>query len=153
VRAPSNRKRRSSRVFNSLRLTGSDRLFDKLRSAGNRRIVRKGTFNLRRDIKFRTSSPIASHSNNREKDQKEAGRGAKDVRFSSAPCSADEDKAGFDALTYRSMKPVIVGTAGHIDHGKTSLVKALTGTNTDRLKEEQERGITIELGYAFLDET
>jgi len=50
------------------------------------------------------------------------------------------------------MKPVIVGTAGHIDHGKTSLVKALTGTNTDRLKEEQERGITIELGYAFLDE-
>jgi selenocysteine-specific elongation factor len=48
------------------------------------------------------------------------------------------------------MKPVIVGTAGHIDHGKTALVKALTGTNTDRLKEEQERGITIELGYAFL---
>jgi selenocysteine-specific elongation factor len=50
------------------------------------------------------------------------------------------------------MKPVIIGTAGHIDHGKTALVKALTGTNTDRLKEEQERGITIELGYAFLDE-
>lgn len=50
------------------------------------------------------------------------------------------------------MKPVIIGTAGHIDHGKTSLVKALTGTNTDRLKEEQERGITIELGYAFLGE-
>jgi selenocysteine-specific elongation factor len=48
------------------------------------------------------------------------------------------------------MQPVIIGTAGHIDHGKTALVKALTGTNTDRLKEEQERGITIELGYAFL---
>jgi selenocysteine-specific elongation factor len=50
------------------------------------------------------------------------------------------------------MNPVIIGTAGHIDHGKTALVKALTGTNTDRLKEEQERGITIELGYAFLTE-
>jgi selenocysteine-specific elongation factor len=48
------------------------------------------------------------------------------------------------------MRPVILGTAGHIDHGKTALVKALTGTDTDRLKEEQERGITIELGYAFL---
>lgn len=45
----------------------------------------------------------------------------------------------------------IVGTAGHIDHGKTSLVKALTGQNTDRLKEEQERGISIELGFAHLD--
>jgi selenocysteine-specific elongation factor len=43
-----------------------------------------------------------------------------------------------------------MGTAGHIDHGKTSLIKALTGTNTDRLKEEQQRGITIELGFASL---
>ncbi len=50
------------------------------------------------------------------------------------------------------MRPVILGTAGHIDHGKTALVKALTGTDTDRLKEEQSRGITIELGYAFLNE-
>jgi selenocysteine-specific elongation factor len=50
------------------------------------------------------------------------------------------------------MRPVILGTAGHIDHGKTALVKALTGTDTDRLKEEKERGITIELGYAFLTE-
>lgn len=49
------------------------------------------------------------------------------------------------------MKELILGTAGHIDHGKTSLVKALTGTNTDRLKEEQKRGITIELGFASLD--
>ncbi len=49
------------------------------------------------------------------------------------------------------MKPIILGTAGHIDHGKTSLIKALTGTNTDRLKEEQLRGITIELGFAALD--
>lgn len=45
---------------------------------------------------------------------------------------------------------VILGTAGHIDHGKSSLVKALTGTDPDRLKEEKERGITIELGFADL---
>ncbi len=45
----------------------------------------------------------------------------------------------------------ILGTAGHIDHGKTSLVKALTGIDTDRLKEEKKRGITIELGFAYLD--
>ncbi|TYP57579.1 selenocysteine-specific translation elongation factor [Thermosediminibacter litoriperuensis] len=48
------------------------------------------------------------------------------------------------------MSNVIVGTAGHIDHGKTTLIKALTGINTDRLKEEQERGITIDLGFAYL---
>ena len=46
---------------------------------------------------------------------------------------------------------LILGTAGHIDHGKTSLIEALTGTETDRLPEEKKRGITIELGYAFLD--
>ena len=46
---------------------------------------------------------------------------------------------------------LILGTAGHIDHGKTSLIGALTGTNTDRLPEEKKRGITIELGYAHLD--
>jgi len=49
------------------------------------------------------------------------------------------------------MKHVILGTAGHIDHGKTAFVKALTGIDTDRLKEEKERGITIELGFTFLD--
>lgn len=49
------------------------------------------------------------------------------------------------------MKPIILGTAGHIDHGKTSLIKALTGIDTDRLKEEKERGITIELGFAHLE--
>lgn len=48
------------------------------------------------------------------------------------------------------MKHVIVGTAGHIDHGKTALIKAITGTDTDRLKEEQQRGITIDIGFAFL---
>jgi selenocysteine-specific elongation factor len=47
--------------------------------------------------------------------------------------------------------PYIVGTAGHIDHGKTSLVKALTGQDTDRLKEEKDRGISIDLGFAHLD--
>src|SRR5687768_17753770 len=46
--------------------------------------------------------------------------------------------------------PFIIGTAGHIDHGKTSLIKALTGTDTDRLKEEKERGISIDLGFAQL---
>ncbi len=49
-------------------------------------------------------------------------------------------------------KSVIVGTAGHIDHGKSSLVQALTGTHPDRLAEEKRRGITIDLGFAFLEE-
>jgi selenocysteine-specific elongation factor len=49
------------------------------------------------------------------------------------------------------LKQIILGTAGHIDHGKTSLIKAVTGVNTDRLKEEKLRGITIELGFASLE--
>jgi selenocysteine-specific elongation factor len=49
------------------------------------------------------------------------------------------------------MKNFIIGTAGHIDHGKTELIKALTGVDTDRLQEEKERGISIELGFAELD--
>ena len=49
------------------------------------------------------------------------------------------------------MKHIIIGTAGHIDHGKTTLIRALTGRNTDRLKEEQDRGITIELGFTWFD--
>src|SRR5512144_1158115 len=48
------------------------------------------------------------------------------------------------------MKRIVLGTAGHIDHGKTALVKALTGVDTDRLREEKRRGITIELGFAHL---
>lgn len=48
------------------------------------------------------------------------------------------------------MKHVVIGTAGHVDHGKTWLTKALTGTDTDRLKEERERGITIDIGFAQL---
>lgn len=49
------------------------------------------------------------------------------------------------------MRYIILGTAGHIDHGKSALVKALTGTDPDRLKEEKERGITIDLGFANMD--
>src|SRR6202789_728711 len=49
------------------------------------------------------------------------------------------------------MKNIIIGTAGHIDHGKTALVRALTGIDTDRLPEEKRRGITIDLGFASLD--
>lgn len=49
------------------------------------------------------------------------------------------------------MKNVIIGTAGHIDHGKTTLIKALTGRDTDRLKEEKERGISIDLGFTYFD--
>ena len=50
------------------------------------------------------------------------------------------------------MNPVVIGTAGHIDHGKTTLVEALTGTNTDTLAQEKQRGITIDLGFAYLNE-
>ncbi|HPP31066.1 MAG TPA: selenocysteine-specific translation elongation factor [Soehngenia sp.] len=49
------------------------------------------------------------------------------------------------------MNHIIIGTAGHIDHGKTTLIKALTGRETDRLKEEKERGISIELGFTYFD--
>ena len=51
------------------------------------------------------------------------------------------------------MSQIVVGTAGHIDHGKTALVKALTGTDTDSLSEEKSRGMTIDLGFAYLDQT
>src|SRR5215471_7665359 len=49
------------------------------------------------------------------------------------------------------MKSIIAGTAGHIDHGKTALVKALTGIDADRLEEEKRRGITIDLGFAYME--
>ena len=49
------------------------------------------------------------------------------------------------------MRRIVLGTAGHIDHGKTALIKALTGVDTDRLKEEKERGISIDLGFTRLD--
>src|SRR5215469_3014062 len=47
------------------------------------------------------------------------------------------------------IRSIVVGTAGHIDHGKTALVKRLTGTDTDRLPEEKKRGISIDLGFAY----
>src|SRR5579862_2057761 len=50
-----------------------------------------------------------------------------------------------------SVRSVVVGTAGHIDHGKTALVRALTGVDPDRLPEEKRRGITIDLGFAAMD--
>ncbi|MDG2267276.1 MAG: GTP-binding protein, partial [Candidatus Marinimicrobia bacterium] len=50
------------------------------------------------------------------------------------------------------MSHLVIGTAGHIDHGKTSLVKALTGTDTDSLVDEKNRGMTIDLGFAFLND-
>src|SRR5215467_11674166 len=53
----------------------------------------------------------------------------------------------------RAMKNIIAGTAGHIDHGKTALVRALTGIDADRLEEEKRRGITIDLGFAHLQLT
>ncbi len=56
----------------------------------------------------------------------------------------------FNLFNQTLMKKIILGTAGHIDHGKTTLIKALTGTDCDRLKEEKERGITIELGFTSL---
>ncbi len=55
-------------------------------------------------------------------------------------------------MTERIGRHIVIGMAGHIDHGKTALVKALTGTDTDRLKEEKERGMTTDLGFAFLGE-
>ena len=49
------------------------------------------------------------------------------------------------------MQQIVVGTAGHIDHGKTTLVRGLTGYNTDHLVEEKKRGMTIDLGFAHLN--
>lgn len=54
-------------------------------------------------------------------------------------------------MSNAGQKNIIIGTAGHVDHGKTQLVKALTGIDTDRLQEEKKRGITIDLGFAYLD--
>src|SRR5262249_31178188 len=64
-------------------------------------------------------------------------------------CLGNRQRNGRQSALERR-RVVIVGTAGHIDHGKTALVKALTGVDTDRLKEEKARGITIDLGFAYL---
>ena len=50
------------------------------------------------------------------------------------------------------MNQVIIGLSGHIDHGKTSLIKSLTGVNTDKMIEEMQRGMTIDIGFAFLND-
>ena len=57
-----------------------------------------------------------------------------------------------EAEAMTAVRSVVIGTAGHIDHGKSALVRALTGTDPDRLKEEQARGITIDLGFAHADD-
>src|ERR1700757_3818691 len=62
-------------------------------------------------------------------------------------------RSSFHTSILVAMKSVIVGTAGHIDHGKTALVKALTGIDADRLEEEKRRGITIDIGFAHLELT
>jgi len=70
-----------------------------------------------------------------------------------APTTKDQrpTTASSPAILNAPMKSVIVGTAGHIDHGKTALVKALTGIDADRLEEEKRRGITIDIGFAHLE--
>src|SRR5215469_5342432 len=66
--------------------------------------------------------------------------------------SSERDRCFSPRRKYlNDMKSIIIGTAGHIDHGKTALVKALTGIDADRLEEEKRRGITIDLGFAHLD--
>jgi selenocysteine-specific elongation factor len=67
------------------------------------------------------------------------------------PCNVTRTETHRPDRTAAARRHLILGTAGHIDHGKTSLVKALTGVDTDRLPEEQARGMTIELGFAGLD--
>ena len=76
------------------------------------------------------------------------------LRLSPAPSEhRDRGLTAEESFPYTvpAMKSVIVGTAGHIDHGKTALVKALTGIDADRLKEEKRRGITIDIGFAHLE--
>ena len=68
-----------------------------------------------------------------------------------SPSSHQTPKPRSTPVDNRPDKHLIVGTAGHIDHGKSSLVEALTGTHPDRLEEEKRRGITIDLGFAFFD--
>src|SRR5580704_13318439 len=65
--------------------------------------------------------------------------------FADGVCCAARPEAS-SSMKNRGMKNIIAGTAGHIDHGKTALVRALTGIDADRLEEEKRRGITIDLG-------
>jgi signal recognition particle receptor subunit beta len=77
------------------------------------------------------------------------GRVAQDALWLDLRCLDDHQRAALRRSTDQLAHSMIVGTAGHIDHGKTTLTRALTGVDTDRLKEEKARGISIELGYAY----
>src|SRR5438132_9056771 len=76
---------------------------------------------------------------------------ARKIGISSFCCASKPPPSS--SMRSRGMKNIIVGTAGHIDHGKTALVRALTGIDADRLEEEKRRGITIDLGFAHLQLT
>src|SRR5436190_1533995 len=73
------------------------------------------------------------------------------IKAGSSSISAPSATPPISTWPSPEVMPFVIGTAGHIDHGKTTLVKALTGQDTDRLKEEKERGISIDLGFAHLD--
>ena len=73
------------------------------------------------------------------------------VLFAPISLLTERELMSQDPKSSQAVRHFILGAAGHVDHGKTALISALTGTNTDRLKEEQERGISIELGFAELD--
>jgi translation initiation factor 2 gamma subunit (eIF-2gamma) len=79
------------------------------------------------------------------------GRLLLDVRALATARSTRSPRRRGAARVRLRLMPLTVGTAGHIDHGKTWLVRALTGKDTDRLPEEQRRGISIDLGYAPLE--
>src|SRR4029079_3234016 len=72
-------------------------------------------------------------------------------RHDPAPPTSEPGLLLLRACKLLAVRSVIVGTAGHIDHGKTALVKALTGIDADRLAEEKRRGITIDIGFAHLE--
>src|SRR5207249_7678022 len=72
-------------------------------------------------------------------------------RSTSARSAGDSARARFASRTGGARKSVrVIGTAGHVDHGKSTLIRALTGIDPDRLQEEKERGMTIDLGFAWL---
>ncbi|HUA83418.1 MAG TPA: selenocysteine-specific translation elongation factor [Bryobacteraceae bacterium] len=80
--------------------------------------------------------------------KKKTGRELERRTWDEMPTPCATDKIGHNRSP--EMRPIIIGTAGHIDHGKTALVRALTGIDTDRLEEEKRRGISIDLGFAHL---
>src|SRR5215813_10332225 len=91
----------------------------------------------------RTMAPLAPRAFSNRDARSSAFRPLEKIRLASLDC-----RVIIPRILNLNMKRIIVGTAGHIDHGKTSLVKALTGIDADRLKEEKERGITIDIGFA-----